>query len=211
MKTTIFIDESGTLPDTKDEVIVVAAVGASTPIQLNQLFKKVRKQLKKRSLPEIKFYTAGEKTKEIFFKNIIKENLGIFVLVVDKKGRKIPDTPEHFALLCWLLLTEVLNFYPNIKEIIFDRHFHRKQDLEAFNNFLKEFLGLNVIFRHVDSRLEKEVNVADMIAGATLSYIRGRNSRFYEIFKEEIISEIKINWPEVKRRLIQKKNSSEPV
>ncbi len=46
MKTTIVIDESGTLPDIKDEVIVVAAVGTNIPNQLNQLFSKVRKQIK---------------------------------------------------------------------------------------------------------------------------------------------------------------------
>lgn len=206
MRTTIFIDESGTLPDTKDEVIVVAAVGTNVPSQFSQLFNKVRKQLKKSGgLSEVKFYTAGDKTKEIFFKHLAKEDLGIFVLIVDKKGRKIPDSPKHFALLCWLLLSEVLNFYPKIKEIVFDRHFQQKQDLESFNNFLKNLLNSSVVFRHVDSQQVKEVNVADMIAGAVLAYIRGKNSRFYQMFKEKIISETKINWPEAKRKLLQKK------
>ena len=205
MKATIFVDESGTLPDTQDEVIVVAAVGATIPSRLSQLFRKSRKRLNRNTnLSEIKFYTAGDKTKEIFFKHLVKEDLGIFVLIVDKKGRKIPDTPKHFALLCWLLLSEVINFYPEIKEIVFDRHFHKKQDLETFNDFLEEFLGLQVVFRHVDSRQTKEVNTADMIAGAVLSYIRGRNSQFYEMFKEKIISEIKINWPEAIRKLLKK-------
>ncbi len=205
MKTTIFIDESGTLPDTKDEVIVVAAVGTNIPSQLSQLFRKSRKRLNKNDrLSEIKFYTAGDKTKEIFFKHLVKEDLGIFVLIVDKKGRKIPDTPKHFALLCWLLLSEVVNFYSDIKEIIFDRHFHKKEDLETFNDFLGELLEFQVIFKHVDSRQVKEVNTADMIAGATLAHIRGRNSKFYTMFKDKIISEMKINWPEAKRRLLAK-------
>lgn len=212
MKTTIFIDESGTLPDIKDEVIVVAAVGTHTPGHLGQLFNKVRKTLKKSNrLSEIKFYTAGDKTKEVFFKHLIKEDLGIFILVVDKKGRKIPDTPKHFALLCWLLLSEVANFYSEIKEIVFDRHFHQKQDLDAFNSFLEEFLGFQAKLTHVDSKQAVEVNTADMIAVAVLAFIRGRNSNFYKIFEDKIISEIKINWPEAKRRLLQKKNSSEPV
>lgn len=205
MKTTIYIDESGTLPDIKDQVIVVAAVGTKLPNQLSLLFNKLRKRLKKKSkLSEIKFYTSGDRTKEIFFKHLIKEDLGIFVLIVDKKGRKIPDTPKHFALLCWLLLNEVANFYPEIKEIVFDRHFHQKEDLETFNDFLGELLGFQVIFKHVDSQQIKEVNTADMIAGAVLAYIRGRNSQFYEIFKEKIVSETRINWPEARRRLLIK-------
>ena len=205
MKATILIDESGTLPDTLDQVIVVAAVGTNFPNQLNRLFNKSRKQLKKSSnLSEIKFYTSGDRTKEIFFKHLVQEDVGIFVLIVDKKGRKIPDTPKHFALLCWLLLCEVANFYPEIKEIIFDRHFDQKQDLETFNNLLEELLDFQVTFRHVDSRQTKEVNAADMIAGATLAHIRGRNSKFYEMFKEKVVSKIKINWPEAKRRLLKK-------
>lgn len=153
MKTTVFIDESGTLPDTKDEVIVVATVGTNIPNRLNQLFSKVRKQFKKSSpLSEIKFYTSGDKTKETFFEYLAKEDVGIFVLVVDKKGRKIPDTPRHFALLCWLLLSEVLNFYSQVKEIIFDRHFQQKADLEVFNKTLEQLLELKIAFRHVDSQ-----------------------------------------------------------
>lgn len=205
MKTTIFIDESGTLPDTKDEVIVVAAVGANIPSQLSQLFRKARRRINKNEhLSEIKFYTAGDKTKEIFFRHLIKEDLEIFVLIVDKKGRKIPDTPKHFALLCWLLLSEVSNFYPEIKEIVFDRHFDQKQDLETFNNCLEGLLGCHIIFKHVNSQQAKEVNAADMVAGAILSHIRGRNSRFYELFKDKIVSEIKINWPQAKRKLLTK-------
>jgi len=126
------------------------------------------------------------------------------VLIVDKKGRKIPDTPKHFALLCWLLLSEVTNFYPEIKEIVFDRHFDQKQDLEAFNDFLEGLLERKITLKHVDSRQTKEVNAADMIAGATLIHIRGRNSKFYEMFEEKIISEIKINWPEARRKLLAK-------
>lgn len=208
MKTTIFIDESGTLPDTQDQVIVVAAVGVQIPNLIDRLFNQTSKQLRKNiKLSEIKFYTAGDKTKEQFFKNLIKEDLGIFVLIVDKKGRSIPDTPQHFALLCWLLLSEVVNFYPQIKEVIFDRHFQQKQDLENFGSLLEQLLETTMTFKHVDSQQFKQVNVADMIAGATLSKIRGKNNKFYEVFKDKIISEITINWPEVKRRFFDKEKT----
>lgn len=44
IKFTIFIDESGTLPDIKDKVIVIAAVGTSTPIIIDNIFKTLQKK-----------------------------------------------------------------------------------------------------------------------------------------------------------------------
>src|SRR3989344_6798030 len=117
-KFTILIDESGTLPDPKDRVIVVAAVGTYTPRVIDKIFSGLKKKSKiKGKTGELKFYTAGEKTKQLFFEKITHEDFKIFVLVVEKMGRKIPDTPEHFALICWLLLNDVFSFYPTVKEI----------------------------------------------------------------------------------------------
>ena len=38
-KTTVFVDESGTLPDPKDTVIVIAAVGTSNPARFETIIK----------------------------------------------------------------------------------------------------------------------------------------------------------------------------
>lgn len=204
-KLTIFIDESGTLPDVKDQVIIIAAVSTNTPNTFTALINKMHKQIASLTpLTELKFYTAGDKTKKAFFEQLIKEDVAIFILIVDKKGRKIADTPLHFAILAWLILSEVTDFYPHIKEVIFDRHFHKKEDLENFNKMLKQLLQSDIPLRHVDSQQTKQVNVADMIAGATLAKMRGKNATFYEIFEEKIISELKVNWPEIKRIALDK-------
>jgi len=103
-------------------------------------------------------------------------------------GRKIPDTPKHLALLCWLLLSDVLSFYPR-----------------TINKILKGLVGQKLPpIEHVDSKKNKKVNVADMVAGAVLAKESGKGEHFYEIFKEQIISETKINWPEAKRKLFTK-------
>lgn len=174
-KFTIFIDESGTLPDIKDKVIVVAAVGTNTPEVIDKIFKSLQKKGKlRKQTGELKFYTAGEKTKQLFFEKIAKESIDIFVLEVEKMGRKIPDTPEHFALLCWLLLNDVFSFYSDIQKIIFDRHFSRDYDTEQFNKFLMHLLPQVGDIQHVDSKQEKRVNIADMIAGAVLASETGK-------------------------------------
>lgn len=205
-KVVIFVDESGTLPDPKDKVIVVAAIGTDIPSRFEAILKEVKKKGKfKKQTGELKFYTAGEKTKTAFFEKLSKEKIDVFILTVEKMGRKIPDSPQNFAVLCWLLLSEVLNFYPSVEEIIFDRHFHREKDITIFNQFLKNWLEKLPQISHVDSRKDKRINVADMIAGAVLAKETRKEEKFYQIFRKQIISEIRINWPEAKRRLFYKK------
>lgn len=206
IKFTIFIDESGTLPDIKDKVIVIAAVGTSTPIIIDNIFKTLQKKGKlRKQTGELKFYTAGDKTKQLFFEKIVQEDFNIFILEVEKMGRKITDTPEHFAFLCWLLLNDVLSFYPDIKEIIFDRHFSRDYDIEQFNKFLRRLLPQLPDIQHVDSKKVKRVNIADMIAGAVLANETGKNKKYYKMFEKQIISEKRLNWVEAKRKFLNKK------
>lgn len=203
---TVFVDESGTLPDPKDRVIVVAAVGTDSPEKLDLLFKQLLERGKlKKPASELKFYTSGDKTKIAFFEKIAHENFAIFVLTVEKMGRKIADTPEHFAILCWLLLDDVLNLYQNVTSIIFDRHFSSDVDVDRFNKALTRLLNKEVDLKHVGSDQEKRVNVADMIAGAVLAKQTGKTAKFYEIFEKEVISFKTLNWVEVKKRYINKK------
>ena len=203
-KVTVFVDESGTLPDPKDRVIVVAAVGTNFPERIERIIRTVRKSGKfRKEVGEVKFYTSGDKSKILFLEKVVEESFDISVLTVEKMGRKIPDTPKHFALLCWLLLTDVFNFYPDIVEkAVFDKHFHKKEDIEVFNKVLKNLVGRKLPpIKHVDSEEDRKVNVADMVAGAVLAREAGKGRRFYEIFKEQVISETRINWPEAKRKL----------
>lgn len=81
----------------------MAVVGVDMPeilLDINKkIRKKIRRQKKKEKVLEIKFYQAGERTKLAFLKELSRSPIDIFVLVVDKKGRKIPDTPLNFAVL----------------------------------------------------------------------------------------------------------------
>ncbi|HTK03829.1 MAG TPA: DUF3800 domain-containing protein [Alphaproteobacteria bacterium] len=203
---TIFIDESGTLPDTKDKVIVIAAVGVFIPSKIDKIFKALQKKRdSKTKARELKFYTAGNKTKDLFFEKIAKEDFEIFVLEVEKMNRKIPDTPENFAVLCWILLNDILTFCPNIKEVILDRHFSRDYDTKQFNKFLHELLPNHPQISHVDSKFENRVNIADMIAGAVLSKEAGKTDKYFNIITSKIISEKRLNWTEAKKKFLNKK------
>ena len=210
-KVTVFIDESGTLPDPKDRVVIVAAVGTQAPEKLLIISKSVRKFQKRKSTAEIKFYKAGERTKKKFLENLASQDLEVFVLIVEKQGKKIEDSPENFALLCWLILEECLLFYEKkIKEVVFDRRFHQKKDQELFNRILPKLLGQKINFTHADSQKDSRVNTADMVAGSLLWLKTGKDSSFYELIKPKIVSEKLVNWRQIKKKFWHKK-MSEPA
>ena len=207
---TVYIDESGTLPDPKDKVVIVAAVGVTAAEKIDLLFKQIRKRaaFKKRGA-EIKFYKAGEKTKTIFFRFLERENFTICVLVIDKLGRKIPDTPVNYAALCLLLLQDVANFI-KVDRLVFDRHFVQQKEIDVFNELIKRQMGNDVSIIHVDRRQDQRVNVADMVAGSVLANETGKDAKYFAMIKSKIVSLKKVNWKEAKKKLIEK-NLLEPV
>ena len=205
-KATVYIDESGTLPDPADTVVVVAAVGTVSQERIDRLFKRVKKKAALKTVSsEIKFYTAGEKTKLRFFALLAKEDVTICVLIVDKMGRKIPDTPEHYAALCMVLLEDVVRLTPMIREIRIDRHFSKETHTEAFNALVRTLVGRDMPIHHVDSMEDKLVNVADMVAGAVLAGETGRDTSFSEMIKRKITSAKRVRWRAVKERFLATK------
>ncbi len=202
---TIFIDESGTLPDLNDQVVIVAAVGSYIPTSFAKLFSPtIKKEALRSKTTEIKYYTAGDRTKQKFFEKLIKLDLDIYLLIVNKLGRKIADTPINFGILNSVLLNEVLTFYEGDIELVFDKHFQKENDLKEFNKQLSILLpNQKIKISHTNSQENKLVNVADMVAGATLAYLTSKNSHFYEMIQPKVVLEIRIKWPEVKERLFQ--------
>lgn len=208
----MFIDESGTLPDKRDTVIILAAVGADAPKTLADVSRRVRKEIQSRKkleiVPEIKFYRAGDKTRLSYLQELAGSDIDIFALIIDKQGQSIPDNPENYAVLCYLLLKECFLFYQeSLEEIVFDKHFHKKADRDLFNAILSKLLKRRIIFTHVDSKENTAVNAADMVAGSLLYKYSGKNSAFYDSIKDRIIVETIIHWKEAKKRFIEIKNS----
>lgn len=205
---TIFIDESGTLSDPKDRVVIIAAVGSRLPEKLRDITRLTRKNLTKKDVSEVKFYKSGKKTKKRYLERLNNEDIEIFVLAVEKEDQKIADSPENFALLCWLILEDCLLFYEDtIKEVVFDRHFHKIQDQEKFNQQLLQLLKRKLKITHTDSQKDSRVNSADMIAGSLLWLKTGKESAFYELFKGKVISERTVSWKNLRREFFGQKKS----
>ena len=206
----VFVDESGTLPDVKDKFIVIAGVGAEKAKDAKDLISRILKSLRQRKIKikEVKFYYSGERTKIQILSGIISCGFDIFIIAIDKKNRKISDTPENFALLISELINEINLWKPrrNLK-IIIDRHFHRKNDEKSFNNFLQEKVKKNVNYniQHTNSQQNIIVNLADFATGANLAKYNKNKFQFYDIIKENILFEKIVNWPALKRKNLKYK------
>ncbi|MBI2310136.1 DUF3800 domain-containing protein [Candidatus Collierbacteria bacterium] len=203
---TVYLDESGTLPDPRDPAVVVAAISTQTPQRLKSMTKIIRKHYAKSNPPEIKFYRAGDRTKKKFLEKLAAQDVEIFVLIVEKQNQSITDSPENFALLCWLLLEDCLLYYQHqIKHVVLDRHFQRTIDQDKFNQVLTSLLDEPLSPVHVDSQTEPLVNVADMVAGSVLWAQTGKDNVFYQIIRTKIVSERVIKWKQIKTRFWQEK------
>lgn len=197
----IYVDESGTLPDPKGPVIVIAAVATYSTHQLISPKKSI-----KTKTGEIKFYGSGDNTKKKYLTTLSKLDIQIFALILEKHGQKIPDTPENFAAICSLILHDCLDYYhDSLVSIVFDRHFHNKLDREKFDAIITKLSDNNLNISHVDSKKEPAVNTADMIAGSLLWKQTGKDDQFYKIIKDKIVEEKIVNWKEAKKWFINEK------
>ncbi len=195
----IFIDESGTLPDKSDRYIILAALVADNPDRLDKILPKFRRKTptkgprkKEKQVKEFKFHYVGDITKEKVLKEIASLNIKIYLLVVDKIGRKIPDTPENYGkLIKRLILVLIKKEHP--KQVYFDKHFSSKSDTEKFETLLN-LISQQIQFKQVDSLADPRIDLADFIAGAALRKYRANDNTFYNIILSKVIWEKVESW-----------------
>lgn len=198
----IFIDESGTLPDVSDRYIVLAALVASNSQGLEKILPKFRKKTpikgsrkKEKQVIEFKFHYVGDITRRRVLEEIISKNIKIYILIVNKMGRKIKDSPENYGKL-----VKSLTFYlikrENPKKILIDKHFGNKSDTEKLQAIL-DSISDKVNFQQVDSVADSRIDLADFVAGANLRKLRTDDKTFYNIISPKITWEKTKKWNEL--------------
>lgn len=222
---TAFIDESGTLPDPKDQFLVICAVLTDDEKEASEIINRVLVALRQTQnslkLKELKFYHSRDAVKRIFLSTIISAGLKIFALIVDKQGRKITDSPENFASLVSELVGEIFLWHRGAKiDLVIDKHFSQSDKQMEFDKLLRAVLDYKISgwelqnIRHIDSRSDLTVNIADICAGAVLwKHSKGKD-QFYNIIKYNIVVEKIAGWPDIKRKILDKtpkQNSPEPA
>ena len=195
------IDESGRLYDPNDRFLIFAAVVVDSLVNLDKIIPAIKKVLpRKKKLAEMKFSTTGEKTK-IKVLNAIKERrLKLFVLVVDKQGRKIVDSPENYSLLISTLLKKIFIKYPTVTHIIIDRHFTWVTQRERFNDFVQKELKKQLFIEHLDSQQNTIISLPDFIAGAQRVAHSKNEPKYVEIVDKQVEGRVVTTWKELKRK-----------
>lgn len=198
----IFIDESGTLPDSTDRYIVFAALVATNPQGLEKILPKFRKKTplkgsrkKEKKAPEFKFHYVGDITRRKVLEEIISKDIKIYLLVIDKMGRKIADTPQNYGKLIKNLISKLLK-KESLKQIYIDKHFGNKYDSEKLQSILDSITN-EVSFLQVDSIADPRIDLPDFIAGAILRKFRVKDEAFYKIISKKIVWEKIKKWNEL--------------
>ncbi len=181
------IDESGTLPDPTDSIVVIAIVVADViEPGLRRLLAKIRRQLpikgkrrRERRVEELKFRTTSPKTRRQVLAALARQPVTLFVLIVIKDGVSVEDTPENYASLVNAILPECISWFPNLKRILFDRHFSRQTDQTKLSDFVLAKLEAEIVIEHVDSLQDARIDLADFVAGAVV-YARLHGDTTYE-------------------------------
>lgn len=202
LKTIIFIDESGTLPDNRDKFIVLAALVSIDSISLSKILPKFRKKLPKKgtrkkelAVPELKFHYAGSITRKKVLENLAEEKIKIYALIVNKLNRKIADTPENYSKLLKALL-KLISAKEKFSTVHVDKHFNSKLKIEMLQNKIKkDFPQVDIL--QTDSRIDSRIDLADFIAGAFLRKFNLNDMDFTDIISSKIVEEKLVKWNEL--------------
>lgn len=198
------VDESGRLYDSNDRFLVFAAVVVDSLVNLDKIIPAIKKRLpRKKKLAEIKFSTTGEKTKLKVFNEINKRQLKLFLLVIDKEGRKIVDSPENYSLLISALLKKVFAKYPTVAHIIIDRHFTWVTQREKFNVLVQKQLSKQLFIEHLDSQQNTIISLPDFIAGAERVVHSKNEQKYVEIINKQIENRLVTTWKKLKRKKVK--------
>lgn len=136
----VFYYESGRLHDNQEKVIIMVGIYLTNYIQIENNIKIIKTRSKKDHkngnivVNEIKFSSTGNKTRTKILQSIHNLDIKIYILIINKDGRTIKDTPYNYALLTTSLL-HLIKTPNNIKYIIVDKHFSNISQRDQYNFF----------------------------------------------------------------------------
>ena len=151
------VDESGRLADSSDPLVVVAVVVTERAERhLDRLLAKIRRRLPpkgkrkhERRKTELKFNTTSPKTRRQVLHALAQQDVALLVLVVNKHGSSIEDSPKNYGNLLCGILPDCLKRFPHLDLVLIDRHFTRQIDQAETTRWILEMLGQNVEIKHL--------------------------------------------------------------
>ena len=135
------------------------------------------------------------------------EEVEIFVLVVDKGGRRVSDSPENNGVVLGNAAALVLKRRKRVS-LTLDKKFVRPTDTSKYLNtainvvLRKVPTGILTVSPPVDSRKESLVQLADFVAGAISQKYNWGNDTYYRILEKKIVEEKQVRWRRLKAEYV---------
>ncbi len=204
------LDESGSLTSTMP-LFVMAAVITHRPEVVRNLIRRTAlrsgKRLKRqrKAASELKWHNASQRIRQGVLNNLLQAEVAIFLLTVRKRGRRIKDTPENYAILTCELLRLCWDVYPNIA-LSLDRHFTSPAQIAAVNTTIHRHWPVQGVLsiHHVDSQRSPLVQLADFVASSAYDWHKAGNPAF-NLISEKIDAALVEDWQHIKARWLKRK------
>ncbi len=206
-----YSDESPTLSSRRRHLVVgVVVTFAAGYRHLVRIPKRARGKLKDKRLrrtPELKFNNSDKRTREHMLRLLAGEEVEIFVLVVDKGGRRVSDSPENNGVVLGNAAALVLKRRKRVS-LTLDKKFVRPTDTSKYLNtainvvLRKVPTGILTVSPPVDSRKESLVQLADFVAGAISQKYNWGNDTYYRILEKKIVEEKQVRWRRLKAEYV---------
>lgn len=199
------IDESGSLPD-RTPWFVLAGVLTDRPEAVGNLIRRAALRTGKRlgrprSRPsEFKWRNSSVRMRTEVLSRLARTDVEVFTLTVGKQGRRIEDTPEHYACLVCELLAIVGKTHPDLAMRV-DRHFVSAEHVAVFDTRVHRAWPPPgaISIRHVDSQHDELVQLADFVAGSTHAACHSGDTTV-QLIQSRVVGEKVRDWPEIRRR-----------
>lgn len=198
-----FVDESGSLSSASERVVVIAAVIAEkNRTGLGRVFGQVRRKLptkgkrkQEKQIGEFKFYRTGAKTRREVLRALAKQPVTLIVLVVDKQGRVIEDSPVNYARMMVWMLSDCIEWIPTLTEVVLDRRFTGNDQEDALA-MIRAQMGEEIAIRAMDSLSEPRIDLADFVAGAVAYAQKHQDASYEDLVRSKIALYQVVKWTE---------------
>lgn len=202
-----FLDESPNLQD-KSSFFSIVIILSTNPDEKSyrSIFKRIRKNVlkkKAKEVPELKFANSTHQVRQKVLKAISKRSIKISAYILDKEGRRIPDTPENYGIVAGFAVSEALKKYPVIV-LTFDKKYTKPKDQEEVEKTALKVVakvskkGVLQLKEHADSKTNSILQMADYVAGAISFKYNLNDENYWEIIKDLIEQENKGSWTDIK-------------
>lgn len=211
----IYQDESGSLADADNRVVIIALVTTLDPWSLRFIVKKVHKKFlaqkgkryKERGLKEFKYATTFRKEREKILNILKNKDVEIFALNIKKGDKKIADSPLNYGLALSEILEALLRHYQDNDfefELVLDRHYTQKRQLEKLEKVMEKNLNTSLKPIHADSKANPFIALTDFVAGVLREEFDKGDNALSSIISEKVIFKEEILWQDLKKKWLDK-------